>query len=465
MGGLGIRPVSRTRHAAYFSSLMQMLTEFIAIHPLLDSEAMRATQLYRELSECRTVLLDQCSIPTTTSPNGESVAVLTQNLKPRMNSLELPSLSSPSSTLVKSIDETWSSAASHNIKLQLNQVNTARKEKQLQLPSQLRAKSSPVIAFAFKLQFNLTRAIEQSIYNKLFESCNASQRTILTACTKNACSGSFLTVVPTQFEVTYRMKNEQFCLAIRHRLGMLPYDELLHEECLHCLNRNVHRPSFLADPDHLHSCLTQTGSSVSRRHHRLVHQVAMLAKAVGFHTTVEPSFPAVMTAAAAPSDTGYTTVRSRDRGDLLLIRGNQVLLLDVSVTRPTSIMNLSQKEDVTTRPCVAAAIVEKRKHDRYDEECKKHGWKLIPVVFESYGALGKEGTKLLLDMAECADSPLTFLQHARSALSVALQCGNADISFLGTTHLQAHKHSFHSVHVSPLPSHPAGFVNASAIAP
>ena len=187
----------------------------------------------------------------------------------------------------------------------------------------------------------------------------------------------------------------------------------------------------------------QAGSSVSRRHHRLVHQLAVLAKSVGFHTTIEPNFPAIITTTTHPATNKPTYVKeqSRDRGDLLLIRGNQVILIDVSVTRPTSATNLTltRTKDVTIQPGIAALAVEQRKHARYDEECKKHGWSLIPFVLESYGGLGKEAKKLLLDMAELADSPLAFIQHARNALSVSLQCGNADISLLGTTQFLSHK--------------------------
>ena len=455
MGGLGIRPVTRIRHAAYFSSLLQMLNEFISIHPHLNTNQIHSTQVYQELNQCRNTLLQQCSIPTTvTFTTAKTTTVTGEPTKNRRTSLELPSLSSPSTTLVKSIDETWSSAANHinsNHSLNHNHNNNVQ------------VKSSPIIALANKLQANITHLIENSIHNELFESCNASQRTIITACSEHVGAGSFLTVIPTQFETTYRMKNEQFCLAIRHRLGMLPYDELAGEECLQCLHRNIHRPSFRADPDHLHSCTLQAGSSVSRRHHRLVHQVASLAKSVGFHTTIEPSFPAVITTATHPTTNQltHTKEQSKDRGDLLLIRGNQVILIDVSVTRPTSTTNLTltQKKDVTIQPGIAASIVEQRKHARYDEECKKHGWRLIPFALESYGGYGKEATKLLLDMAELADSPLAFIQHARNALSVVLQCGNADISLLGTTQFLSHKHTL------SLSSHTSSFSRvASAIA-
>ena len=62
-----------------------------------------------------------------------------------------------------------------------------------------------------------------------------------------------------------------------------------------------------------------------------------------------------------------------------------------------------------------------------------HGWRLVPFVLESYGGLGSEANKSLLDMAEHDESPLEFILHARNLLSVALQSGNADVAIHGTT--------------------------------
>jgi len=54
---------------------------------------------------------------------------------------------------------------------------------------------------------------------------------------------------------------------------------------------------------------------------------------------------------------------------------------------------------------------------------------MVPFAFELHGAKGKQARKLLLTLANASEelSAAAFLQHASAALSVALQCGNADI--------------------------------------
>jgi len=56
---------------------------------------------------------------------------------------------------------------------------------------------------------------------------------------------------------------------------------------------------------------------------------------------------------------------------------------------------------------------------------------------ESYGAKGKPAKRLLLRLADASSelSAQAFLLHASAALSVALQCGNADITARGTQSL------------------------------
>ena len=59
---------------------------------------------------------------------------------------------------------------------------------------------------------------------------------------------------------------------------------------------------------------------------------------------------------------------------------------------------------------------------------------MIPLAVETYGALGKEATRLLNHLAGKSDSIAadSFLRHTRAAISVALQCGNSDVASRGT---------------------------------
>ncbi|MDR3549400.1 MAG: hypothetical protein P4M11_14235 [Candidatus Pacebacteria bacterium] len=77
------------------------------------------------------------------------------------------------------------------------------------------------------------------------------------------------------------------------------------------------------------------------------------------------------------------------------------------------------------RTFVHSRQAEKRKHDMYDAECAKHGWKLVPSALESLGAKGTEATRLLKRIsAHSVDhSPAAFLLHTDRLLSSALQGG------------------------------------------
>ena len=136
---------------------------------------------------------------------------------------------------------------------------------------------------------------------------------------------------------------------------------------------------------------------------------------------------------------------SGERGDLLLIKHNTRLLVDVSVRRPTAQTELHQREHVNTRPlAVAEAAEKKQKHAKYDELCAGSGLTMVTFVMESYGAKGNEAFKLLLRLANQyqssdAASAEALLRYASAALSVALQCGNADIASRGVQALCAHE--------------------------
>ena len=201
------------------------------------------------------------------------------------------------------------------------------------------------------------------------------------------------------------------------------------------------------DPDHFHSCLKDKAFT-TQRHEAIVQVVIKLARSVGFHATHEPRFPSTLVPTIDPTTNQETTKLDQNlkHGDILLIHGNKQILIDVSVTRPTGLTHLHTK-DMNRVPKLSAKLTEVRKHRLYDAECAKHGWKLIPFVFESYGGLGREGEKFLLDLAEMSqeESPTEFLADAQNMLSVALQSGNANISVKGQERLNESKY-----HSNPL---------------
>jgi hypothetical protein len=70
-------------------------------------------------------------------------------------------------------------------------------------------------------------------------------------------------------------------------------------------------------------------------------------------------------------------------------------------------------------PLISTSQVEKMKHLLYDYECSRHKWKLVPFVYESYGALGIEGSKLLgaISSHHPSMSQSEFLLYANQVLS------------------------------------------------
>ena len=147
---------------------------------------------------------------------------------------------------------------------------------------------------------------------------------------------------------------------------------------------------------------------------------------------VEPRFPITVETRYEPTLGGHQHVQHINKpgqhGDLLLVRGSTRQLIDVTVARPTTLTLLRGPASTGShlQPLAAAAQAEKRKHDTYDAECSKHGWKLVPFTLESLGAKGAEATQLLQRMsAHSLDkSPAAFLEHADHMLSAALQTGS-----------------------------------------
>jgi hypothetical protein len=278
---------------------------------------------------------------------------------------------------------------------------------------------------------------------KLFNGSSRYQQTILTSLTLNDSTSAWLNVSPLSAEPAYCMRNEDFALAARHRLGMLPYDELRDELCVGCTARDNESSALLADPDHAHSCIAQKGASRQRRHDALKLALAGLARSCGYHVEVEPIFPLL----PHNPDTGQlerTAEPDGRRGDLLLVRNNTRQLIDVTVVRPTAPTQLrsSSVAGAHLQPLAAASDAERLKHRKYDAECARHGWKMVPFVLETYGAKGTEARQLLQRLAPHSidRSPEEFLAHAERVLSIALQVGNATVASQATADLYLQKY-------------------------
>jgi hypothetical protein len=124
--------------------------------------------------------------------------------------------------------------------------------------------------------------------------------------------------------------------------------------------------------------------------------------------------------------------------DILLLKHDQRLYVDVAVTRSTAASNLTAGHSANY-PLQAAARRARMKHRKYDAICKPNDT-MVPFTVESTGAIAIEGRRLLRQLSEQAqDSQLTpkqWLAHAYNYLSVVLQKGNARLN-QGGVHAQS----------------------------
>ena len=460
LGGLGLRSVESIRHAAYFASQQQILPYFAHLHPELRvAGAFQQTALYAELQSCQAALITAgaanafdihaASLESGSEPH---LPLAPQPTPVQAVPMVVPAAVSPSSSrlpaLLARASATHSSSASSSSSTRFLSPSNALTQS-IDDSWQRAVRSSGVNGdqsfSAVKLQHDLTRSIEATAWIRLFNSCGRYQQATLTSLSLNPSTSAWLSCPPLTSEPGYRIRDEEYRLAIRHRLGQLPFDDLRDELCTGCARLNVETPSLLDDPDHVHSCTLQKGVSVKRRHDTLKMVLAELARSCGYHVEVEPRFPATVEVQWDPATGERVTHASKPpliHGDLLLVRHNVRQLIDVTVVRPTTLTLLrgSSTHGAHLQPLVAAAQAESRKHVAYDNECARHGWKMVPFAMESLGAKGKEATRLLQQMsAHCRNkSPVAFLAHADRLLSSALQVGNADVSAQGAADLFLH---------------------------
>ncbi len=123
----------------------------------------------------------------------------------------------------------------------------------------------------------------------------------------------------------------------------------------------------------------------------------------------------------------------RQRPDLQILFPDRTLMIDVTVTHPTSPSRSS------SRPLTAASDAEAKKIRDYSALATQHGAVFIPFALESYGAFGKraqEVMKILLSAAKNSASSLPvsigrFVAYATQRVAITLQRGNAAIARRG----------------------------------
>ena len=466
LGGLGLRPVSRILTAAYYSALVAALPELLRMCPELHSsrngpeghsQQIRSTEIYAELAELREELLATGAFHNRKErrQHMRDVAAVDKQMTQRQPNAPppdppppLPGLSlAPPPTTASAVAATAAPAtvpaAAAPAAADVAATSTSsssfsilNKDTDALWRAASKCAQGGVALLAYKfmpaeqLQQRITEALEEHLHEKTHAVLGTYQQAIVTSLNSAAQSGAFLSVLPT--ERAYRMTDEQMCLAIRSRLGMLPALSLRTESCISCHARNtVHEPRFEDDPEHFQACLGRAppGASCTARHHRIAGEVAHAARQAGYSVVYEPPFDSVVaTTTSIDPVTGLgfdqeQIFHDTERGDLLLIRGDERLLIDVTIVRPTAPTHLrNPRLKVTKCGLACAAAAERAKHAKYDALCKQRRWKMIPFAMESHGAVGESARRLLFKLASKVSLPPADLCSSECRSSVSQCC-------------------------------------------
>ena len=202
------------------------------------------------------------------------------------------------------------------------------------------------------------------------------------------------------------MADEDFLIAVKHRLGLHPMEGLPAKcECGTQLSE---------DPQHFYSCSKRRAKNA--RHDAIVRLLFKAFSQVGTTFRLEPRM--------------YATERVRP--DLDVILPGQHVMFDVAVTHPGAPCRKSDK------PCAAANDMQATKNRKYKDWALALGAKFLPFVLETHGALGQQAEDVLklLTKAASASSHLPmpvrdFMKYTRQALSISLQRGNALVAKMG----------------------------------
>jgi hypothetical protein len=163
-----------------------------------------------------------------------------------------------------------------------------------------------------------------------------------------------------------------------------------------------------------------------------------LARSVGFYASHEPNHHQRPTCSSEDPCTDDAPLADgwNDHADILLVKNDRRIYVDMAVTRPTTRNRLSKPAEaraVLTTPLYSCRKIASKKHVVYDEIAGLNGYRMVQFVMETYGGIASEARSLLSTLASHASdmSEGEGMTHALECLSVTLQCGNAFVSQAG----------------------------------
>lgn len=264
-------------------------------------------------------------------------------------------------------------------------------------------------SFSSQLQSSMLKKIEKA-RRKLFES-SVSDKTLIRLISASAPgAGLWLSAVPSLPQL--RMDDVEFCLCVRHLLGLDPADDL-PSRCVCGRQRD--------DFDHFLLCTRTTGARIIR-HDLACHLWHSFLTASGH--------PSIREKVLRPGE-------SKMRADIVTSLDGTVPLttaLDKTIIVPTAKSRLSSSN--------AMDKAEKAKIEKY---AGFQEYDLLPLVMETHGALAPRASLLLSKLSSAAADTFTsnnmLVSSAkverelslrwRTCLSVCLQLGNAHVLLNG----------------------------------
>ena len=195
---------------------------------------------------------------------------------------------------------------------------------------------------------------------------------------------------------------------------------------------------FNVDPDHFHSCEKTRRACNNQRHNNIVQVIIDLARAAGFIAIHEPNSHI---RPDSSSDAPSLIEGFNKHADMLLLKHDMKLYIDVVITRPTNATHLRKSPRVQDTPLASTHSTTQYKHAKYDEIAAVNDYKFFAFTMETYGGISDEAMKLLNLLSSHSHEypPVEFLQHALCRLSCTLQSSNATIPLLSMQTLHLHR--------------------------
>lgn len=264
------------------------------------------------------------------------------------------------------------------------------------------------------LQRSLTEHAEKKKFDTFLKSKpikeSINQVRVNSCCNKSA--GLWLTALPaSSFSPATVLKDYQFVLAAKHRLGLPPTDVMMNKKCF-C-------GSEIKSFDHFQNCLSIRNTKCTARHNMIVRHLTSIANRAGLcHSIGELRLSALPT-----SDDQKDKVPDAEIYNLT--SSAPITFIDVSVVNTTASTYRSQLRPLSYRA--------NHKNKLYSQICKDRGGEFRPFIVSSYGELGPDAEQLLKDIALVAHTERglnygLFLRQAKSEIAILLQQGNALIA-------------------------------------